>query len=110
MKAVTDEPTCNKPFRETFHHSIGYSIVSGASDLPSGVKIVIAVLTPLARTMLTVTFVPSEVDVMISEPLVRKVFFKTVMKCVRAVSRSSAAIVTNINLSDSHRGRLRGAS
>ena len=35
-----------------------------------------------------------EVVVTISEPFVRKVFFKTVMKCVRAVSRSRAAMVT----------------
>ena len=70
-------------------------MVSGARDFPSGVKIVSAVLTPFARSILRLTSVPSERDVLTSAPFVRKVCFEMVMKCVRPVSRSRAATVTN---------------
>ena len=55
-------------------------MVSGASDLPSGVKIVSAVLTPFARTMRTLTVVPSDVVVVSSAPFVKKVCFEMIIK------------------------------
>jgi hypothetical protein len=44
--------------------------------------------------MLMVTLTPSELIAFTTLPLVKKLSFEIVMKCVRAVSRSKAAMLT----------------